>query len=121
MAYTINPQAPKVRRDAVVFANKHGVRTAARRYGVSPGTISKWSKLAKVVGLHPIPTRSSRPKHSPKALDKELVCIPRKGLGESLNRTKNCVLGVLVYSGLNNYARLYPAPEDRPPESSFNT
>jgi transposase InsO family protein len=73
MAYTINPHAPKVRRDAVVFANTHGVRTAARRYGVSPGTISKWSKLAKLVGLHPIPTRSSRPKMSPRALDKELV------------------------------------------------
>jgi len=73
MAYTTNPQAPKVRRDAVVFANKHGVRTAARRYGVSPGTISKWQKKAKVLGLHPIPTKSSRPKVSPKALDKALV------------------------------------------------
>lgn len=73
MAYTINPQAPKVRRDAVLFADKHGVRTATRRYGVSPGTISKWRQRAKVVGLHPIPTRSSRPKHSPRALDKELV------------------------------------------------
>ena len=57
MAYTINPQAPKVCRDAVVFANKHGVSTAARRYGVSPGTISKWQKKARVIGLHPIPIR----------------------------------------------------------------
>lgn len=73
MAYTINPNAPRVRRDAVLFAEKHGVRTAARHYGVSPGTISKWSQKAKVIGLHPIPTRSSRPKTSPRALDTELV------------------------------------------------
>jgi transposase InsO family protein len=73
MAYTSDPRAPKVRRDAVLFADTHGVRTAARRYGVSPGTISKWRKRALVVGLHPIPTRSSRPKHSPRALDRTLV------------------------------------------------
>lgn len=73
MAYTNNPNAPRVRRDAVLFADKHGVRTAARRYGVSPGTISKWRKRAIVVGLHPIPTRSSRPKHSPRALNRKLT------------------------------------------------
>jgi hypothetical protein len=38
MAYTINPKAPKVRRDSVEFAQKHGVRLATRHYGVSPGT-----------------------------------------------------------------------------------
>ena len=69
--YTNDPRQPKVRRDAVLFAKKHGVRVAARRYGVYPGTISKWIKKSKVIGLHPIPTRSSRPQHSPKA-------IPRK-------------------------------------------
>lgn len=73
MAYTNNPQAPKVRRDAVLFADKHGVRTAARRYGVSPGTISKWRKRAVKIGLHPIPTRSSRPKHHPHQLSDALV------------------------------------------------
>ncbi len=64
---------PKIRRDAVLFADKHGVRCAARHFGFSPGAIVAWRRLAKVVGLHPIPTRSSRPKHSPKALDKELI------------------------------------------------
>lgn len=71
--YTSDPRQPKVRRDAVLFADKHGVRTAARRYGVSPGTISKWRKRAVKVGLHPIPTRSSRPRHSPRTLDRTLV------------------------------------------------
>jgi len=73
MAYTNNPQAPKVRRDAVLFSDKHGVRCAARHYGVSPGTISKWRKRAMKIGLHPIPTRSSRPKQHPAQLSNELV------------------------------------------------
>lgn len=73
MAYTNNPKAPKVRRDAVLFSDIHGVRCAARHYGVSPGTISKWRKRAVKIGLHPIPTKSSRPKHHPKQLSNELV------------------------------------------------
>ncbi len=73
MAYTNNPKAPKVRRDAVLFSDKHGVRCAARHYGVSPGTISKWRKRAVKIGLHPIPTRSSRPKHHPAQLSTELL------------------------------------------------
>lgn len=73
MAYTNNPQAPKVRRDAVLFSDKHGVRCAARHYGVSPGTVSKWRKHAVKIGLHPIPTRSSRPKHHPAQLSNELM------------------------------------------------
>ena len=73
MAYTNNPQAPKVRRDAAAFVKKHGVRTAARRYGISPGTITKWMQKAKVLGEHPIPTGSSRPKHHPHQLSEELV------------------------------------------------
>lgn len=70
--YTNDPRQPRVRRDAVLFAEKHGVRCAARRYGVYPGTISKWIKKSRVVGLHPIPTRSSRPRHSPHAIPRKI-------------------------------------------------
>ncbi len=73
MAYTNNPNAPKVRRDAAIFARKSGVRTAALRYGVSPGTITKWMQKAKRYGEHPIPTGSSRPKSHPSQLSDELV------------------------------------------------
>jgi len=73
MPYTSNPRAPKVRRDAAQFAKKHGVRTAARHYGVSPGTVTKWMAKAKRIGLHPIPTGSARPKHHPNELPEELV------------------------------------------------
>lgn len=73
MAYTTNPNAPRVRRDAAAFAKKQGIRTTARRYGVSPGTITKWMQKAKRIGEHPIPTRSSRPKSHPDQLSDELV------------------------------------------------
>jgi len=73
MAYTINPNAPRVRRDAAAFAKKYGVRTAARRYGVHPGTVTKWMQKAKRFGEHPIPTGSSRPRHHPDQLSDALV------------------------------------------------
>ena len=97
--YTNNPKMPKIRRDAVLFADKHGVRCAARHFGFSPGAIVAWRKLAKVVGLHPIPTRSSRPKHSPRALDKELVnkIIDKRLL---LNRSAEVVQKALSEDGI---------------------
>lgn len=64
---------PKIRRDAVIFANKYGVRCAARHYGFSPGAICEWKKKAKKIGLHPIPTKSSRPKHHPNELKDKVV------------------------------------------------
>jgi transposase InsO family protein len=71
--YSIHSNLPSVRRDAAAFAIRHGVRVAARRFGVHPGTISKWVKSAALIGYHPIPTRSSRPHHSPKALPESIV------------------------------------------------
>jgi len=74
MAYTQNPHIPKVRRDAADLVRRGwGVRQVARRYGVSPGTITKWVKKAKVYGYHPIPTKSSRPNHHPKQLSEDTV------------------------------------------------
>lgn len=71
--YTNDTKQERVRRDCAQFAKKHGVRCAARRYGVSPGTVSKWCKLAKRYGHVPIPARSSRPLRHPKALADEVV------------------------------------------------
>jgi transposase InsO family protein len=90
---------PKIRRDAVLFAEKHGVRCAARHFGFSPGAIVLWKKRAKVVGLHPIPTRSSRPKVSPRALDRKLVdLIVGKRL--SINRSAEVVQRSLAEDGV---------------------
>jgi transposase InsO family protein len=71
--YTNDPRQPKVRRDAVLFAGQHGVRCAARRYGVAPGTISKWKQKADKLGLHPIPTISSRPQSHPRELSDDIA------------------------------------------------
>ena len=71
--YTQNPYLPRVRRDAALMAVRKGVRATARHFGVSPGTITKWVKKAGVIGVHPIPTGSSRPRRSPRALSREIV------------------------------------------------
>jgi putative transposase len=71
--YTNNPNMPRIRRDAVEYARKHGIRQSSRYYGFSPGTISKWGKKAKKIGYHPIPTKSSRPKSHPNELDEKIV------------------------------------------------
>lgn len=74
MAYTKNPNMPRVRRDAAAMVGKkYTVSQVARRYGVGTSTISKWVRKAAKIGLHPIPTKSSRPKHHPKQLSDELM------------------------------------------------
>jgi len=49
------------------------MQKVARRFGVNPGTISRWCKKAEKVGDVPILTRSSAPKRHPNALSKEIV------------------------------------------------
>lgn len=74
MAYTKNPYLPRVRRDAADMVRRGYTPTeAGRRYGVSASTVCKWVKKAKALGYHPIPTRSSRPKHHPWQLSDSLV------------------------------------------------
>lgn len=77
MSYTQNPYVPKVRALAVGLVRKEGWtgRKTARYIGVSPGTVSKWLKKAPLnVGeIYEIPTVSSRPKHSPRTISKEIV------------------------------------------------
>lgn len=70
--YTLNPHLPRIRRDAVLFADKHGVRAAARHFGFSPGAISAWKKRATKEGYGLLPTRSSKPKTHSKQLSDEL-------------------------------------------------
>jgi transposase InsO family protein len=75
MAYTINPYLPKVRRDAVrlVKYRNWSMCKVARHIGVNVSTISRWCKKDFSGGWHEIPTLSSRPKKSPKALPRDVV------------------------------------------------
>lgn len=88
MPYTQNPQLPKVRRDAIHMLHRgNTVRTVARHFGFSPGTISKWSHRADCIGDHPIPTRSSRPHSHPKRISNDIRCKvgeKRKQLNRSI-------------------------------------
>ena len=71
--YTSNERMPKLRRDAALFAKKHGVRAAARHFGFSPGAIHVWVKKMAKRGYGEIPTRSSRPRNHPHALSGKIV------------------------------------------------
>src|SRR4030042_326984 len=75
MPYTLNPHLPAVRRDAVRLVKYRGwsIRKAARHFGVQPSTVLRWCIRDVTGGWEPIPTRSSRPRTSPRALPREVV------------------------------------------------
>jgi transposase InsO family protein len=94
MSYTKNPFMPKVRKDAVnlVKYRNWSIRRVARHFGVNPSTVSRWCRHPLGTGWHRIPTRSSRPDKSPRALSKEIVSaiiakrIGRKRCGQVIYR-----------------------------------
>lgn len=74
MAYTTNPNLPKVRGQAVEMVRRgKSIREVARYLGFSHSAVVKWVAKAKIQGSGPIPTESSRPKASPNALPREIV------------------------------------------------
>lgn len=75
MAYSKNPELPKVRRDAVYMVKQKGwsVRKAARHFGYTHSAVVKWCAKDMTGGWRRIETRSSRPKSSPLALTEEVV------------------------------------------------
>ena len=84
MAYSLNPNLPKVRREAVhlVKCEKWSVRKVAKHLGFNPSTVSRWCRHRLATGWSVIPTKSSRPKTSPTALKKEIVeAIIQKRIG----------------------------------------
>jgi transposase InsO family protein len=75
MAYSKNPNLPRVRMEAVKLV-RSGWSTVkvARHLGYSQSAISKWCKRApEARNKQLIPTESSRPKSHPRALDDEIV------------------------------------------------
>lgn len=66
---------PRIRREAVQLSIKRGwsVRKVSRHLGFHHTAVLRWIQKAKVIGNHPIPTRSSRPKHHPRELSDKVV------------------------------------------------
>lgn len=74
MAYNTNPQMPRVRMDAVRLVRSGWSQAkVARHLGYPQGTISKWVKKAPKDGRKNIPTESSCPHCSPRALPQPIV------------------------------------------------
>lgn len=73
MAYTTNPNLPKVRLEAVrLIRAGWSSRQVARHTGFNQSTILRWSKK-DIWHQKGIPTLSSRPHHHPNELSSELV------------------------------------------------
>ena len=100
MPYTINPQMPRIRREAAHLVYRGwSTRKVARHFGFSQSAVVKWSKKAKVLGYHEIPTQSSRPYRHPKQLPEKIV---RKILDVRLRikRTSEVVHQELINQGI---------------------
>ena len=77
MAYTTNPNLPRVRMEAVQMVQTgKSVREVARHFGFAHNTVLNWLKRHPEHGQYNhliIPTRSSRPDHHPHEIDPEIV------------------------------------------------
>lgn len=101
MAYTRNPNIPRVRREAAYLVVHHGwsTRKVARRFGINQSTVVRWAAQARAIGYHPIPTKSSRPKRHPRQLSAEMVrTIVQKRL--EINRSAEVVHKALTEDGV---------------------
>ena len=73
MSYTLNPQLPKLRAQAVEQVRSGtSMRDVAGHYGFQPSTVSRWCSRAPAGRCLVIPTRSSRPHRHPKRLAPEI-------------------------------------------------
>jgi len=73
MAYTSNPNVPKIRQEAAQLVHRGwSARKTGRYLGYHHTTIMDWVRLSKKIGYHPIPTKSSRPKSHPRRLGLEI-------------------------------------------------
>lgn len=77
MAYTSNPNLPKLRMEAVMRVRRgESIRAVARHYGYEPSTVMRWVRKADrdfLHGANSLPTESSRPHHHPKELSPETI------------------------------------------------
>lgn len=74
MAYSKNPQLPRVRREAAALVSKGwSARKVGRYLGFHHTAVMRWVKESERIGFCPISTKSSRPNHHPRELAAEVV------------------------------------------------
>jgi transposase InsO family protein len=74
MSYTTNKNMPRIRREAArLFHRGWSARKVGRHLGFHHTAIMKWVARSRIIGDHPIPTKSSRPHSHPNELKKETV------------------------------------------------
>ena len=65
---------PRIRREATrLFHKGWSARKVGRYLGFHHTAVMEWVRRAEVIGDHPIPTRSSRPKSHPRALNESII------------------------------------------------
>lgn len=76
MSYTTNPHMPHIRMRAarLVIQDKWSTRKVARYTGFNQSSIVRWVRRARNTNRHILPTRSSRPRHHPSSLRRDIVC-----------------------------------------------
>ncbi len=73
MSYTTNERMPAIRREAAQSANKGwSARKVGRYFGFHHTAIMKWVRKARVLGYHPIATKSSQPRSHPKRTEENI-------------------------------------------------
>src|SRR3989339_2090827 len=74
MPYTTNKNMPRIRREAARLVYRGwSARKVGRYLGYHHTAVMDWVRKAKILGDHPIPTQSSRPRSHPKQLKEEVV------------------------------------------------
>jgi transposase len=84
MAYSMNPELPKMRREAVWLVKQKGwsTRKVARHFGYTQSAIVKWCAKDPTGGFRKIETLSSKPRSSPRSISREIVqAIIQKRVG----------------------------------------
>lgn len=129
MAYSKNPELPKVRRAAVQLVKYRGwsVRKVARHFGYTHSAVVKWCKKDPTGGWRRIETRSSRSKTNPRALDEDIVAaiihkrVGRRRCGQIIHRellkdgvqvSLSSVQRTLLRTGLLKKRSLWKRPHD---------
>lgn len=75
MAYSNNPQLPKIRREAARLVLEEGwsARKVGRYFGYHHTAVMGWVRYQEQYGVRPIVTQSSKPRRHPRQLSDELV------------------------------------------------